>query len=206
MNFVQNRAMNFTILVVWCVWVVAGFWKLFEYVNTPGAESKASVNWPSSSGLPRDSHLSTLLIFLHPRCPCSAATIGELERLIPHVKEKIKIVAVFLQPHHKTADWVTHENLWKKVNAIPGVEAVLDDNGVETAHFDVKTSGQTLLYNPDGVLVFRGGITPERGHMGDSAGRKSILQFLSAETVSVHSTPVFGCSILNPERAVAGAK
>ena len=36
--------------------------------------------------------------------------------------------------------------------------------------FGAETSGQTLLYDRDGRLLFSGGTTGSRGHDGDNAG------------------------------------
>jgi hypothetical protein len=63
------------------------------------------------------------------------------------------------------------------------------------------TSGQVLLYDVSGRLVFRGGITAGRGHAGDNVGRDNVVAFLLHDTVPAESTPVFGCSIDDAEPA-----
>lgn len=151
----------------------------------------------------RDPGSPTLVIFAHPRCPCSAATIGELERLIPHIEGKVKTYVVFFKPKSQTNDW-TQKTLWKKAQNIPGVQNILDEDGVEAARFGARTSGHAFLYDEKGSLVFQGGITPARGHMGDSVGRLAILAFFKNESMSVANVPVFGCALNNPERAIAG--
>jgi hypothetical protein len=191
------------ILIVWGLLVAGGFWGLFIYANTPGVAAVAPPHWPSNSALSRDAKLPTLVLFAHPRCPCSEATIGELERLMPHIYGKFKTDVVFFQPSGKSDAWVK-QDLWKKTQAIPGVDLVLDVGGAEASRFDAKTSGQTFLYDADGNLVFSGGLTPSRGHMGDSLGRDAILSFAERRRVAIQKTSVFGCSLRNPERAPAG--
>ncbi len=194
------------LLTVWAILLAGGFWKLFTYANTPGESAQTTRKWPVESLLPRGTSTSTLVIFAHPRCPCSEATVGELERLMPHIQGKVKSFVVFIKPKSKSLEWA-REALWKKAQAIPGVQTLLDENGIEAARFGARTSGQTLLYDLKGNLVFRGGITPERGHMGDSEGRNAILQFIETGAITQSSTPVFGCSLRNPERATReGAK
>ena len=49
------------------------------------------------------------------------------------------------------------------------------------------TSGQTLLYDTKGHLVFSGGITGGRGHEGDNTGRESIEKYLqTGKTIVSH--------------------
>jgi hypothetical protein len=51
------------------------------------------------------------------------------------------------------------------------------------------------LYDGSGKLVFQGGITGSRGHVGDNNGAEAVLAFVNSKAVSVRVTPVFGCAI-----------
>ena len=93
--------------------------------------------------------------------------------------------------------------LWTTAREIPGVH-VFEDRGAKVAQsFGAFTSGQTLLYNRDGHLLFKGGITAFRGHSGDNAGRIAILALLQHETPRTSIvpvvTPVLGCSLRGEE-------
>ena len=123
---------------------------------------------------------------------------------MPHAKGKLKVLVVFFKPRDRSEDWAK-ESLWKKAKAIPEVQLVLDEGGDEAARFGAVSSGQTFLYNSNGRLVFSGGITPERGHVGDNKGRDSILAFIETGNAPDSTSLVFGCSLRNPERALAGA-
>ena len=197
------KPIQYILFAIWVTLLGTGFWKLFVYSNTPGTSAAAHTHWPVSTLIERNPQLPTLLIFAHPHCPCSEATIGELERLLPHIDGKTKSIVVFFKPKNKSEKWAK-EKLWKKAQAISNVQAILDEDGVEAIRFGARTSGQTFLYDKDGNLIFQGGITPERGHMGDSDGRAAILSFISTGDIKISSTPVFGCSIRGPERAPAG--
>jgi hypothetical protein len=59
----------------------------------------------------------------------------------------------------------------------------------------VGTSGAVLLYSSDGKLLFQGGITPARGHQGDSFGRQRILALLDGDAPDRRDAPVFGCAL-----------
>jgi len=70
-----------------------------------------------------------------------------------------------------------------------------DDDGLEATRFGVITSGQTVLYDPSGALLFSGGITGARGHAGDNAGRASLVSLLNQGKTDLSSTSVFGCPL-----------
>jgi hypothetical protein len=88
------------------------------------------------------------------------------------------------------------DDLWTDAAAIPGVRVIADRNGSEVSRFGAATSGQTLLYDPAGRLVFNGGITAARGHFGPNDGVDAIVSLLEHGTARHHSAPVFGCSLL----------
>lgn len=193
------------VLVLWATVLCFGFGKLFLYSNTPGQSARAAARWPDSATIKRDPKLATLLVFAHPHCPCSVATVGELERLMPHLKERVQSFVMFFEPSKKGVNWA-RDSLWEKAQAIPGVQTAFDEDGATASLFGASTSGQTFLYDADGKLVFSGGITPERGHMGDSVGRDAIMRFVKTGSTKPISAPVFGCSLRNPERSIAAEK
>jgi hypothetical protein len=90
---------------------------------------------------------------------------------------------------------------WEKTDllagaaAIPGVTVVRDDEGVEAGRFRAATSGQTMLYDAAGKLLFSGGITSARGHEGDNAGRAAVVSLLTTGEAGREGTPVFGCPL-----------
>jgi hypothetical protein len=190
-------------LSIWLSALGVGFWKLLVYSNTPGVPAEARLQWPPTSTLVRASDLPTLIVFVHPQCACSEATLGELERLQPHIHDKVKSLVVFFKPKHRSEDWVK-DQLWTRTMDIPGLQAIIDEDGAEAARFGVHSSGQVFLYDSKGTLVFHGGITSARGHMGDNAGRDAILAFVESGKPKLPATPVFGCTITNPERTLAG--
>ncbi len=83
----------------------------------------------------------------------------------------------------------------RRAACIPGVSVLADPDGVEARRFGALTSGDAFLYDAGGRLVFRGGITPSRGHQGESAGRSAIEAFLKGGRPRTATAPVFGCPI-----------
>ena len=76
---------------------------------------------------------------------------------------------------------------------------ILDDDGREARLFHAATSGQAVLYDPQGRLLFSGGITASRGHSGDNAGRSSIVSLVHAGVPDRTETSVFGCPLFDPQ-------
>ena len=90
-------------------------------------------------------------------------------------------------------------DLWRHAQRISGVVVRADEGGLETRHFRVGTSGQTLLYSSDGRLLFNGGVTGSRGHAGDNHGSDAVLSLLLDGRSEAPKTVVFGCSLLGPQ-------
>jgi hypothetical protein len=192
----QRRSVLLLAVAIWLSAVVGGLALLGRKANTPGKASIAPSQWPVATTVRLDSGRATLVMFLHPNCPCSRATIEELNGLMAHCNGKITIYALFLKPKGVSDAWV-HTDLWRSAEAIPGVHALSDEGGLEAHRFGAKTSGQTYLYGPKGDLLFRGGITAARGHSGDNAGRDAVQALLVGGSGRRDvTTPVFGCSLL----------
>ncbi|MGE3974103.1 MAG: hypothetical protein AB7F59_06210 [Bdellovibrionales bacterium] len=202
MNSNQTNFGKFLLLPIWGILLIVGFWQLFNYAGTPGKAASIQIEWPKDTELKRGADLPTLIVFGHPRCPCSTASVRELERLLPHIKNKVRSYVVFVKPKSQSDDWAKEE-LWQETQKLPEINTILDVGGLEANRFGAKTSGQVFLYDSQGQLAFHGGITPERGHMGDSNGRQAILSFVQTGKTAIASAPVFGCSLNSPERAVA---
>ncbi len=101
---------------------------------------------------------------------------------------------VFSKPKGAGDDWQDGD-LWEIAGAIPGAQRYIDSDGIETERFHAATSGQTLVYDPSGELLFHGGITGARGHEGDNDGQDSVVQILNGRNSMCRETPVFGCPI-----------
>lgn len=183
------------VALVWSLALSVGFWKLTLYGVTPGLAAQSKSRWPAHTDLQRTLQAPALVAFVHPRCPCSAATLSELERLMPSLYRRFAVTVVFFKPKGETDAWA-QQALWRKARAIPGVETRIDEAGVEATRFGAQTSGQVFLFDQQGALVFEGGITPERGHSGDSVGRSAILHFVQHGTSEIAHAPVFGCALI----------
>jgi hypothetical protein len=181
----------------WLALVVFGAGMLVRYASTPGAQSDPPPTWPSASRLERPDGRYLLLLAVHPRCPCTRATLGELEVIMSHSSGRIVSRVLFVQPAGAGDSWA-RSGLWRQAASIPGVEPVLDPRGREALRFGALTSGHTVVYAPDGRLLFHGGITGARGHFGSNTGADAVLATVEGERTPVGATPVFGCPLSGP--------
>jgi hypothetical protein len=176
----------------------AGLRLILAYENTPGANASSSTEWPAASRIPRVLGLPTLVLMIHPHCPCSRATIGELALLMAQVQGLVNANVLFVRPKGFAEGW-EKSDLWNSAAMIPGVKVWVDSEGVEARRFGSKTSGQVMLYNTSGQLLFSGGITASRGHSGDNPGRSALLAFLTGGSPLQSKTAVFGCSLFGKD-------
>jgi hypothetical protein len=167
---------------------------MFRYQSSAGTQTNAPAVWPVQSHICASSNKATLLMILHPHCPCSRASVRELNQLMAKCEGLIEAHVIFVKPHGFAEGW-EKSDLWKAAASIPGVSIHCDDEGNEARLFQAATSGQTLVYDKSGKLFFSGGVTAGRGHSGDNPGAKAISTLLSNTRTDASQTPVYGCSL-----------
>ena len=189
---------------VWLALVLTGSFFLLQYAQSPGADGTIPDRWPGTIQLSHDGNHPTLIMFIHPRCPCSRATLGELEVLMARCQGKLDAQVWFLQPAGMSEVWVKTD-LWRSAEVIPGVTVHRDEGGMEARRFHAETSGQAALYDSDGTLMFQGGITISRGHAGDNAGLTAVAALVAHEPSRIIKTAVYGCALADANCQQGGA-
>lgn len=189
--------------LAWSLTVALGLSFMMLYQETPGVAATPSSQWPASSKIQLATDRPTLVLMAHPKCPCTRSCIGELNGLLASSHAKAKVYVLFLKPKGTPKNW-EKTDLWRSAAAIPGVQPITDEDGIEARRFHAATSGQTLLFSQAGQLLFNGGITAGRGHSGDNAGRDAVVSLLDTGKAKRHKTPVFGCSLVTYSTLSAG--
>jgi hypothetical protein len=180
---------------------------LWSYSTTPGRRATAALEWPSHSGVTRSPGRSTLLLFAHPQCTCTYASLTELTAILANSAGALEAVVLFSAPSEEPESWV-ESDLWQAAKQIPGVQVRKDPDNRIAQSFGVYTSGQSLVYTPRGKLIFNGGITPVRGHAGDSAAVDAIIELVrrsgtdpaTSDVKLPLTAAVFGCSLRGESR------
>ena len=205
MNDKTSRAFLAAAGALWALSVAAGSGLLIRYERAPGAQATPARQWPAGVGFEPDSRRFTLVMLAHPRCPCTRASLRELAKLMAREPGRLTAEVLFFRPEGASETWA-HTNLWRAAAEIPGVQVRSDEGGQLARNaFHAATSGQTLLYDAEGRLLFRGGITAARGHEGDNTGESAIRALLAGQggTQTVAGTaPVFGCSLFAPAEGI----
>jgi hypothetical protein len=180
--------------IAWVVALCAGFVALWGYAATPAAVHSPPQTWPAD--LPSSAGGRwTLLMFLHPRCPCSQASLHELERLQARAPEELSVRIVFVSPRGSLDEW-QQTPLVRRAKSLPQASVEFDRGGELARALCGTTSGEALLYDPRGRLAYHGGITAARGHEGDNPGASAILNHLAGRAAEPNA-PAFGCPLFH---------
>ncbi len=180
--------------VVWLAACLGGSTVLLHYASTSGEAGEAPLYWPEASGLHPYTDSATLVLSVHPHCPCTRASVVELNDLMLALSGKLKAYVLVIKPKEFPEGWEKTDIL-SSANRIPGVKVLVDLDGVEAAKFGAKTSGQAILFDRAGRLIFNGGITEGRGHIGDNAGLQRILSLVKTGKADKNDSLVFGCPL-----------
>jgi len=173
---------------------------MVRYESEPGPAQNAPANWPADSALGGFSGRHTVLVFLHPFCTCSEATLSELDRFLtwnaaPAANGELDVTVVIslagkLDPSDRESAIV------KRVQSTKQAKVFFDHGGVETRRFGAETSGFVAAYGPDGRLQFAGGITGGRGVTGENSSLRALQSAIWNRQPASFARLVFGCSLL----------
>ncbi|MDV6032158.1 MAG: RedB [Phycisphaera sp. RhM] len=180
-----------------------GFIQLTDYSSRPGRAGQAPRQLTSLASFDASwtadvpvGEMPTLLFFYHPKCPCTAATVRVLERLHPRFQPTLRIIAVAYCPPEQDDAWIASRTT-TALTSLTGTQTVIDRGGKLSERFGALVSGHLLLYDAGGRLTFSGGITPYRGHEGDSPSSLDLLRRINDQPDGCGQWPVFGCSIVS---------
>jgi hypothetical protein len=181
-------------VALWVLLVGGGFAAALVYKSTPGIAATPPATWPEASRIEPAHDKPTLVLFAHPKCTCTRASLHELGELLARVEKPPRVVVAFVLPDGTGDDW-RDTDLWRTAEAIPGVSVVADAGSREANLFASHTSGTAFLYDAAGRLAFAGGLTSMRGHEGDSAGQERVVALLTGHEPDKATSEVFGCDL-----------
>lgn len=192
----QNLSLFKSILVaVWLIGATGLTLSLLRYQAQPCSRGNPPLRWPDqlSGQLKRDR--DTLLVFVHPGCPCTTATLKVLDRELSALEpNKVNLQIIFFRPDHLDDSWA-RTKLWLQAARLPGAQLKVDPGGKFSGPFGVETSGHVLLYSSSGELKFSGGVTYGRGHEGSNENSRRLRECILGSGKDTE-LEVFGCSLL----------
>lgn len=203
----RSRAGVVLAVAIWMALVGAGFAGLLRYKGTPGTTAEHTslgpAYFPETSYLQRHINRPTLVMFAHPCCPCSEASIHELHALAAELPHLQPALLVFTLPPGAPPEW-RETSVVKRARQSTGIRVIVDRDASLTNQFQVQTSGHVLLFDANGRKQFSGGITSLRGHEGWSAGHDAIAARVQNQPTNKLTTPVFGCPLFAPAARSGG--
>lgn len=212
-NFVVLKYKLSALVAAWILAIGLGLHTLMIYKAKAGNAGQTPQSWTGNRLVSLSSAKPTLIMFAHPRCPCTKASLGELESLLTQAKDRFNANVLFYEPDagetsaSTTAfDAWTNSSLIKEARAFPGLNVAFDAKGKLAHQFGAETSGHIVLYGSDGKLLFTGGITGSRGHLGENAGFDALLGILKQSAAQSIKEPVFGCGLFNQCTTTSSAK
>ena len=190
-------------LLSWCLALAMG-WSMmlaYGYRREAAADVAPPSHWPANSQLPHSQGRDCLVLFVHPKCPCSQATVAELEQLLAafHARRPdstLELCVVATIPRTAEDSWAQTRLIQRSLR-LADAKLFLDRGGVEADRFGAQISGTVLLFDAAGRQRYAGGVTASRGQEGENAGSAALARLLAGEAPSTNPTlPAFGCRLV----------
>ena len=191
----MNPRLFFAVAGCWVIAVAVSVYAVERYASRPGTASPVSMSWPESTQLTLAPDKPTALLFAHPKCPCTQATIREFQRIEARHPSAFETTVVFPVTPNLVEEW-RDTRLVSEARNIQSAQIVFDNGGIESDRFACTVSGQVLLFAPDGHLLYSGGITAARGHEGMNGGQEAFEYQLTHPESPGTTFPVFGCGLV----------
>ncbi len=180
--------------IVWISAIAGGLYALEGHAATPGSGGSPALRRPIQSRIRPDPSRANLVMLIHPRCPSTRASVGELKRITARCRGLVTAHLLFMRPGRSPEAW-ERRDLWRTAAAIPGAEVHGAEDGIESGRFGGVASGRILLHGSARTLLCRGGITGSRGRRGDDIGLEAVASRLSGTMTGPLHVPVFGCPL-----------
>lgn len=200
---------SFALVGVWALAVLAGFVVLWIYSARPGAKAETpgrlTADLATRLGLEVTCARPRLVLAVHPRCPCTRATVRELARALPEPQGEpaapaglARRIALVYQPAEAGADDAA--DAWLDSDLVRDLRRqrftiLPDPDGRLGRRLGALTSGHVVVFDRDGHTEFSGGVTPGRGHESGGVGLEAVRAALRSEPVPRDRAAVFGCPL-----------
>lgn len=172
--------------------LILGMGYLLDYAYRPGRSIPADRAFAELTARGQ----SRLLLFYHPQCPCTVATVEGFVQLLGSLDPAVGVTAYAYLPSQFSEDWIESTST-RMLREVPGLEIQRDPNGELAKQHGVMTSGHVVFVNADGQVEFQGGITSARSHFGPALPRQALRQVLSGEEPTASQWPTFGCPLIS---------
>jgi len=146
-------------MILWFVLGLLAIGGVGRYASVAGPNGRLVDTCPSAIDLTADARRPTPVIFLHPHCSCSCATLNELTRGLVMVREQPQIIVVVSHPADADGAVWCEGSLWRACTTIGDVQRILDPGGALADAFGATTSGHCIVVGTTGRIGYAGGVT-----------------------------------------------
>lgn len=181
--------------IAWLVTIAVVLRGWMDFEHSPGRNVRPQAQWPVSTQLRLDRDHGTLVVFLHPFCPCSRATLERLEQVLSDSSKK-PTCCFMIAPVASSVEIDARSANLRLAKAMSPSRTFIDGNKSEARLFDPTTSGHVFYYDAGGSLRFSGGVLVERGSNQPNTFAEALYRAINNPTYPVVHTPVFGCSLV----------
>ena len=179
-------------LIAGAIWLgasVGAIYSLQAYKSQAGPMTpRASKKVPVNHGPPY-----RLVMFVHPKCPCTSASLSELDRIVRRATRRVQVEVVAVGVSPSDIDDIESSSL-AFARMIPGAVVRAETPG-EGERLGAGTSGHLAAFDAMNCELFRGGITRARAHYGNSQGGCAVSEIIQGASPSLRSRPVYGCQL-----------
>jgi len=197
----HHRRIALAVLAAWAIALGISFYVLMAYTQTTGPISDSPIRLAGFETKELPGQWS-LVMAVHPQCPCTQSSVSELERLLARADQTPHCQFLIFVPREADPRWM-QSPLVNRLNRIRGASIEADVMGKRAEALGMHTSGSVILADPNGIIRFSGGITAARNHEGDSAGKKAALMLLSGKQPPIDRAHVYGCRLDNEQQVTS---
>lgn len=141
----------------------------------------------------------TVVMAIHPRCPCTRASLEAVARLLANRSGRVSATFLLVNPAEAPTNFA-NTAIVEAAKKIPGTKLVVDDGSLATK-LGMEVSGSAVCFDAAGVPRFWGGLTPSRGHAGDCRGLDALAVLCDGLALDHTATSTaFGCRLLAERR------
>ncbi len=187
------------VVVIWITAMFGGAVVVARYGLGEGAKDRVLTCLPEDLRETSASDVQHLFVFLHPRCPCSRATVQEFLSIVDRIDDRCDCTAYLVCPGDTGREFAEGKIL-EALRTSKKINIVYDLGGDSAKRMGVRTSGHTFLFSASGNLLFEGGITGARGQIGENGGKHGLSDKLASPGKTLFRWPVYGCPTQSPDQ------
>lgn len=191
------------LVIFWLLGTAYGFSFLLEHdFQSNDLPKTTAVNWSEVLGDQSElskqfsQHPLTIVVAVHPKCPCTKATLQELQERTKFANVSVKTMVLAYTPasEKENPEWTKTPTL-DLLQELPGASIVRDIDAGIAIRLRLEVSGAVLVTDQSGKTWLQGGITASRSCRGNCPGSIALEQILAGRLTRPVFSPVFGCRI-----------